>query len=124
MVDYLNRTDLLDRAKLSQLASIVGPEKMRGIFDLIPKTINQLTENLHVAASTDPVDLQALAEHAHSLKGVSGNMGLEALHLLCGDLLSDLHGGRPSEAVAKVEIAKELGRRTLAEAAAQRKLLC
>lgn len=51
-----------------------------------------------LGAALDSEDYAAAFEAAHSLKGVSGNLGLTRLYQLCGGLVEPLRHGQPGDA--------------------------
>lgn len=51
-----------------------------------------------LSAALDSEDYAAAFEAAHSLKGVSGNLGLTRLYQLCGGLVEPLRHGQPGDA--------------------------
>lgn len=52
---------------------------------------------LKLVDAVQTLDGQAIESHAHTLKGVAGNLGFERLYAACGDLVSSVRYGRLDE---------------------------
>ena len=68
---------LVDTAAIDQLRGVLGPERMRAMLDLFPRSIAQRREELSAAVAAGDAD--AGRRVAHTIKGMAGSVGARAL---------------------------------------------
>jgi HPt (histidine-containing phosphotransfer) domain-containing protein len=83
------------------------------LIHMFVKESEKAVSNLAEAAAKR--DEKALANYLHSFKGMSVNMGAEALSNLCKNMESDLEVLSDSDVIASVEKIKEYQQRTVDE---------
>ena len=80
------------------------------LYERMLKRLPAATEKAQVKAAFDSGDYDAAEKGAHSLKGVAGNLSLDALYEGYSSIVELLREGKPSEAFELLQKTLELER--------------
>ena len=94
--------------ELSELGANIEEAKARfmdntALYERMLKRLPDVTEKAQVKAAFDSGDYEAAEKSAHSLKGVVGNLALDALYEGYSRIVELLREGKPAEAAELLE---------------------